>query len=346
MTPPSLFRVSGRALIGILKVASSTLAGGAVETLAPIVFGTILIVTTATALVLYGIGHVGVASLTESGVFGLTKDAVDTLLGLVRMQWRFVRQLRWSWWLNTAARYEQRYEDHVLGAGSAHHGTSIVQDTVYPIHTFHDRDIHTCNNAASNCFLPWSHRPGNGHVGVANGHQDAEDSGVEASNQESQPGSHIRLDKRRDWVRWFFGLPRMTTIDDPQQPLAPLTSAAVEIARGLLEQQDMMQPGTDGLIPGDKAAEDLIEQRRRPRQANAKSGSRTHVFVNDRGAGHFDSGSSYNARTWLDETVVSDGDTAFSRYGPNPRGSLPTVGTSDAPSRFDMNGSGTDNYHW
>ncbi|CAK7237658.1 hypothetical protein SEUCBS140593_010058 [Sporothrix eucalyptigena] len=111
--PPSPLRELGKVLLALLKTASGTLAEGAVETLAPLVFATIVILTTATAIVLYGIGHVGVSRLTESGVFGLTDESIDTLLGMVKMQWRFLRQLRWSWWLETAARYERRYEEQI-----------------------------------------------------------------------------------------------------------------------------------------------------------------------------------------------------------------------------------------
>ncbi|CAK7564792.1 MAG: hypothetical protein SEPTF4163_002693 [Sporothrix epigloea] len=323
--PPSPLRVTGRILVGALRIIISTVAEGAVETLAPFVFGAILIVTTATALVLYGIGHVGVASLTESGVFGLTKDAIDTLLGLIRLQWRFVRQLRWSWWLDTAARYERRYEDQVLGAGNAHHGV-IVQGSACPIHNFCGHDMRVCNNAIrTDCLLHWSRRPNNEPPDSANSYHNVNDGGVEESarngeqhNEEqveptdrrrhcchfhhhhhhhhqhrhrhrhrrsrphqprqSQAGSHVRLERRRDWVRWFFGLPRMTTVDDPQWADASLSSAAAEVARGLFRQQVVMQPGTDGLVPFDEGAEDDAEQ---GRQRNARSSSRMHVFPAD-----------------------------------------------------------------
>ncbi|KAL1891699.1 hypothetical protein Sste5346_007448 [Sporothrix stenoceras] len=83
--PQTPLRVFGKYLLIILRYMSGTLAEGAVETLAPAVLGVILIVTTATGIVLYGIGYVGVSSLAESGVFGLTKDAIDTLLELIQM---------------------------------------------------------------------------------------------------------------------------------------------------------------------------------------------------------------------------------------------------------------------
>ncbi|CAK7203310.1 hypothetical protein SEUCBS139899_006041 [Sporothrix eucalyptigena] len=127
--PPSPLRELGKVLLALLKTASGTLAEGAVETLAPLVFATIVILTTATAIVLYGIGHVGVSRLTESGVFGLTDESIDTLLGMVKMQWRFLRQLRWSWWLETAARYERRYEEQIDGdAHNDHHHEAQAND--------------------------------------------------------------------------------------------------------------------------------------------------------------------------------------------------------------------------
>ncbi|CAK7209627.1 hypothetical protein SCUCBS95973_000504 [Sporothrix curviconia] len=373
--PPSPLRVCGRVLVGILKIASGTLAEGAVETLAPFVFGAILIVTTATAIVLYGIGHIGVASLTESGVFGLTKDAVDTLLGLVRMQWRFLRQLRWSWWLDTAARYERRYEDHVLGVGQPDHVHDVhdvhdAHDTTHTGHTVqptghHDNCVRT--DTDTNCILHW-HLGTTGEPSVrANDHFDPDDAGMEANTQNSekndvqhaqttgrrrfcqhfhrdhhhhhhnrrlrchhrsrphqrhlrrqrQPGLHIRLEKRRDWVRWFFGRPHMTTAEDPQQASVSLASAAAEVAEGLFGQV-LIQPGTDGLIPivggiveNDAAQTGLFDQQ------SARSGSGIHFFANNFDPADFNPNDMRDTYSPALEIIVPDEPAFLSREAPD-----------------------------
>ncbi|CAK7263889.1 hypothetical protein SEPCBS57363_000793 [Sporothrix epigloea] len=388
--PPSPLRVSGRVLVGVLRVVLSTVAEGAVETLAPFVFGAILIVTLATALVMYGIGHVGVASLTESGVFGLTKDAIDTLLGLVRLQWRFVRQLRWSWWLDTAARYERRYEDQVLGAGNAHHDI-IVQESACPVHYFCGHDVHVCSNAIrTDCLLHWPRRSTNEPVDSAISYHNVNDGGLEArvrnveqhdeeqaesaekrrhscqihhhhhhhhhhrhrlrprlrhrhrrshshERRQSQAGSHIRLEKRRDWVRWFFGLPRMTTVDDPQWAGASLTSAAAEVARDLFRQQVVMQPGTDGLVSIDDGAEDDAEQ---GRQRNAWSSSLMHDFTDD--SEHTRSNNSQNMHPQV-EMAILPYEAASPSCSPE---SKPAKLSLDASSGADSSRSSIGNCNW
>ncbi|EPE08477.1 hypothetical protein F503_01260 [Ophiostoma piceae UAMH 11346] len=79
-----------------------------VDVLAPFVFGSLLLLTTATGIMLYGVGHVGIAKIAQSGIFGLNEDAIDTLLEMIHMQWRLMRQLKWSWWFSVAGRYESR----------------------------------------------------------------------------------------------------------------------------------------------------------------------------------------------------------------------------------------------
>ncbi|CAK7231155.1 hypothetical protein SBRCBS47491_007836 [Sporothrix bragantina] len=219
----------GRCLVTILKTASGTLAEGAVETLAPFVFGAILIVTTATAIVLFGIGHVGVASLTESGVFGLTKDAVDTLLGL--------------------------------------------------------------------------------------------------------PRSHIRLEKRRDWVRWFFGRPRMTTADESQRASTTLASAAAEVAEGLFGQV-LIQPDTDGLIPA-VGAVDNVDQGEQSDRQSARSGSGIHFLADDFDPADFDPNNIRDTYSEVHEIIVPN-EPAFLGREAEDLAPLPPVVPLDVPSVFNQ----------
>ncbi len=115
------FRRASQLTARFLSQASKIATSCVVDVLAPFVFGTLLVVTTATGIVLYGIGHVGVTTLARSGAFGLNKEALGTLLELAKMQCRFLRQLRWSWWLSAAARYEKRYEHHFKGQHEHEH---------------------------------------------------------------------------------------------------------------------------------------------------------------------------------------------------------------------------------
>ena len=197
-----------------------------VDALAPLVFGSLLLLTTATGILLYGVGRVGIAKIAQSGIFGLNEDAIDTLLEMIHMQWRLMRQLKWSWWFSVAGRYESccQYslrQKHQEKDGEPEHGQERI------------RDCHICTDPACpfRQFIPHNSasRPGltpgmsDQGAGVKGPETKEKEAKVEAEaktkasdgrgHHESSrgghahlglPKGHIKLETRRDWLRWLI----------------------------------------------------------------------------------------------------------------------------------------------
>lgn len=80
-----------------------------VDTIAPFFFGVTLVLTTSVGIVLYGIGHVGIATAVDSGVFGIDLASVRALLWRV---WKLLFRLDWAWGWRAIFGLERRHHQH------------------------------------------------------------------------------------------------------------------------------------------------------------------------------------------------------------------------------------------
>ncbi|EFX05537.1 hypothetical protein CMQ_3606 [Grosmannia clavigera kw1407] len=111
-----------------------------VDTIAPFIFGVTLVLTTSVGIVLYGIGHVGIATAARSGILGIDLATVRTL---VRWLWRLLIRFNWAWGLRTVFGWERRHRRHQEERLHRHDEDLLLHDCGCPHRHLGDH-LHDC----------------------------------------------------------------------------------------------------------------------------------------------------------------------------------------------------------